>query len=196
MRASPTVAPQLDAHANYHGNVSSGSWSHTIGSNVNAIYVFLNRTTTSAITATCKVGTTSMTLISSSANLLVWVLYNPPTGAQTVQFTLSTTISVSAVSASFIGMGATGTPSTVAGSGTALSQSAAAPMLNGTVLQAFGMQGGASSMSGYSQTLIDYVPGVGSVSNPIMVGYGSGTFTANSAANQPWGAVAVPVAPV
>jgi len=189
------VAPQVDANAHFSGLVSSGSWTHTIGSNANAIFVFINPASAS-VTLTCKIGATSMTQIANTAACWAWVLYNPPTGSQTVSFTVSASTPVSAISVSLVNAGPIGTVATTTGTGLALSQSASPPMAKGTVLQSFGVTGGASTITAYNQTQIDYVVGVGSRNDPIIVGYGNGSFTATSGANFAWTGVAVSLAPI
>jgi hypothetical protein len=207
--AATRMTYPLDAAAVYgSANYTTGdSWSHTLAANANEIFVVLNVTPDAAgagISPTCEVGATPMSLIETysftgtyGAYIYVFAFANPPTGAQTITWTVSGDSFVSGVSASFFGVTATGTPAGASGSGTALTQSATGSTAQ-FLLQMFAQSAGAGTITSYNQGVIDYEAGSAARHNPLLVGYAPGagsatSFSAIASASDPWAAVAIPV---
>lgn len=130
--------------------------------------------------------------------LYAFQLTEPPTGAQMVSFTLQVGAEVAGTAVSYEGDGVSaGSPVTVNGTGTALSQT-----VTGTagelVLQVFAQDTGEGTISSYNQTLLSSEAGSGTT-EPILMGQvvatgSSQTFTAASTVNLPWGSIAIPLA--
>jgi hypothetical protein len=128
--------------------------------------------------------------------IYVFELLTPPTGLQTISYTLSSSALVSGVGASYEGANGVGTIATNSGTGTAMTQSETATA-NQLVLQAFANDTGLGSITGYNQTAVAYEPG-GTGHDPLFVGQavatGSAqTFSATAGVSAPWGAVAIPL---
>ena len=187
---------------------TSGNHTHTIAAGVGsggAIYAIINADTSA--TATCEVGSTSMTQLGSalaiptsspSGYLFVFVLYNPPTGAQTISWTSGSNSYTTCVSASFFGVTSTGTiTTTVATTGTAMTQSATASV-GQLILQAFAYVSNSSTITAYNQITALYRVGQSNNNNPILVGYAAGTgsstsFSATGSVSDPWLGFALPL---
>jgi len=122
----PTGSPDIgvDAIGSYAsgGNVTTMSWSHTIAADASAVLVGV----TSSIKptdapVTVKVGTTSMTQLSSVLymagptfwrRMTVFSLLSPPAGTQTVTVTTSGTVTMTGNSVSYVNVSGFGTPVT------------------------------------------------------------------------------------
>jgi hypothetical protein len=197
----PTVDTSVAALGIFNSG-TSGNWTHTIASSVGtngAIFVFANMD--SSATMTLQVGSTPMTQLSSislsGGFIYIFVLYNPPTGTQTISWTAGTASFDVFVSVSWNNVTSTGTVVTTSGSGTAASQSATAA-IGQTILQSFAWTAGSGTLTSYNQTLLQNQHGNSSQNNPIAVGYASGTgsavsFSMTGSSSNPWGGIAVPL---
>lgn len=213
----------------------STNWTHTIGSTANMLVATIvvesgplsNVGYTSAFYRTVTCGSTDMTsiLVSLGADSFteVFVLPDPPAGAQTITATIHSTSNylggnfcdgVAGESVSLIGVGEIGATVTASGNGTAMSQTVTANS-NAYIVQAFASEHPSNyvgaSITGYNQTT-DYYTGsytqgiknVGGVNLPtagaFLAGHAPGassvTFTATEASSgDNWYGIAVAFLP-
>lgn len=168
---------------------SSGSWAHTIAGNGVVTIISAYGGAVSGITATAKVGSTSMTLLDTETytdGTYYWYEYafgliGGPTGSQEISFTTSSTANISACSISFTNANSFGTvaqaSSTTPGSGFSMSVSSAGGQM---VAQAFGQTvngGSGHGFTAYNQTSTYIITqgGAGSTVHPAFVmGYAAG----------------------
>jgi hypothetical protein len=198
-----TGLPTVDTSVKYNttSQVASGNWTHNIGSTVGtngAIFVIANMD--SSATMTLEVGSTPMTQLLvntlSGGYMFIFVLYNPPTGTQTISWTGSSSFDAM-VSVSFNNVTSTGTAVSASGSGTAASQSVTAS-IGQTILQALAWVAGSGTITAYNQVSLQNVVGVSGECNPIVTGYTAGTgssvsFSCTGSVSDAWGGVAVPL---
>ena len=190
---------------------TSLSWTHTIGGAASAIVVAVDAfwftvPTISAVPAiSAEVGTTPMALLGSAqyrtgadtALVYLFGLLNPPTGAQTITVSVTTSQTEYLVgnSLSYNGVTSFGAAATNSGSSAnpALVVSAAT---NEMVVQAFG--GFTTPFAACHQTQRYNAPWANGVNLSFLMGdapgAGTGSFTC-SEANSPWGAIGVPLIP-
>jgi hypothetical protein len=202
-----TGLPALDtsvASGTGFGGGTSGSWTHNIASSVGTNgAIFLIANVDSSATFTAKVGSTSMTQLLSylvpagGGYMYMFVLYNPPTGAQTVSWTAGTNSFNAMVSVSWNNVTSAGTVVTSTGNGTAASQSVTAAV-GQTILQGFAWTGGSGTITVYNQILLQNYGGINSQNNPTLAGYANGTgsavsFSCTGSSSNPWAGVAVPL---
>ena len=180
----------------------SPSWSHSIAGN--GIIAFLQVFTNNAsptVSASC--GGTTMTQLGSPVAYLAtsgyyaivyaFGLLTPPTGSQTVSFTITgpTAHDYIANSMSFNNVTGFGTPVTNSGS-TGNPSLTASSVTNQMVANVF--SGYTTSFSAYNQTQ-EYNQGLGAASLSFVMGYAPGASSVSFSAtgSQPWGGIAIPV---
>lgn len=181
------------------------TWSHTASGSNRAVIVTVSRYGTTYTSVSATYGGVAMTQVvsgfrynnvSTTNAMEVFVLQDPPTGAQTVDVTYvgGTVIAHTGNSVSFTGVSSIGSPTTAYGaSGTTMSMSATGGT-NSVLWQTFGNAGSAAP-TGYSGT---EVWNGGTSALRCDIGYAAGSnvatsFSATMTNNSAWAGVAIPL---
>lgn len=201
------------------GGTNNVTESHTIGATANAVLLGVTVLTTGSgtATATAKVGSTSMTQLTSfnyaspvtgntgtNAYIFIFGLLNPPTGTQTMACTTTGSTYVGMSSVSYKNVGSFGTSVTASGTGTALSQTVTSSGAGQMVFQMFtqasyssGTFTGSTYTAGNNTTLRSYKAWTNAQTPAFMLGdepgSGSNVFAATQNASQQWGSAAIPL---
>ena len=185
---------------------SSFSFTHTISGNavILGLSVFWPDASTNA-PSLVKVGTTTMSLLGTQQttssgfwdNLYIYGLLNPPTGLQTVSFTLPTRNTVSANSVSYCGVAKFGTFVAATGTGTAISQTVNGLSGRNRVVNVLAPFDTNQAITAYSQTQRYNPTGTVGQNTRILIGDAVGAssvlFSATIPSSSIWTSIAVPL---
>lgn len=181
------------------------SWAHAVAGNFIATVASI-LVLPSSVTVKC--GTATMTALtpfeystaSGASYLAIYYLFNPPAGSQTMTYVYSGSAGSAFAmnSVSYNGVGGMGALANTSGTGTSLSQTAAA-QVGAHLLQAFTAASSLENISAYSQSQKSNQSGASGVNFPMVIGdapAGSDSFTAAGSSSHDWGGTALPLNPI